>query len=61
MQAPLPSDPFLALGGKVAGSLGGVISGTWDKLYWQQTPHGLAEDLNISGPVVPPPSLAFFS
>lgn len=44
-----------------AGSLGGVISGTWDKLYWQQTPHGLAEDLNISGPVVPPPSLAFFS
>lgn len=44
-----------------ADSLGGVNPGTWDKLYWQQTPHGLAEDLNIFGPVVPPSPLAFFS
>lgn len=42
-------------------SLGGVNSGTWDMLYWQQTPHGLAEDLNIFGPVGPlPPPLHFF-
>lgn len=39
------------------GSLGGMNSGTWDMLYWQQAPHGLAEDLNISGTVFFP---AFF-